>query len=188
MVTFITPNNQYGQIIPNLRIDGKPAPYGVVNERAVRAGAGMMLVLGFLAFSFAIFQQEFLPLKILIVFFLLDFSIKVFKGPKYSPISFIANKIVAKQKPDYVGAIQKRFAWTIGFSIALIMTFVVVIFNITGIIPLMFCSICLIFMWFESSFGICIGCKIYWSLVSIGWLAKPEIAPACPGGVCPVKK
>lgn len=36
-----------GATIPNLMIHGKPAPYPVVNERAVRAGAGMLFALGF---------------------------------------------------------------------------------------------------------------------------------------------
>lgn len=186
MVQFITSNSQYGKFIPNLKINGKGAPYGVVNERAVRAGAGIMLVLGFIGFSIAFFQGDFRFIKFLIVFFLIDFGLKVFKGPHLSPVSFIANKIVQKQQPDFVGAIQKRFAWSIGFTMAFIMTFVVVLFDMTGIVPLSFCFICLVFMWFETSFGICIGCKIYWTLISFGVLQEPEIAPACPGGVCPI--
>jgi len=35
----------YGKTIPGLTIDGKPAPYAVVNEREVRAGAGLMLLM-----------------------------------------------------------------------------------------------------------------------------------------------
>jgi len=33
---------EIGQIIPGLEIAGKPAPYGVLNERAIRATAGIM--------------------------------------------------------------------------------------------------------------------------------------------------
>ena len=47
---------------------------------------------------------------------------------------------------------------------------------ITGII----CLICLIFLFFESAFGICLGCKFY-SLV------YKEKAQYCPGEVCDVK-
>jgi hypothetical protein len=47
---------------------------------------------------------------------------------------------------------------------------------ITGII----CMICLIFLFFEAVFGICLGCKFY-SLV------YKEKAQYCPGEVCDVK-
>jgi len=47
---------------------------------------------------------------------------------------------------------------------------------ITGIV----CLICLIFLFFESVFGICLGCKFY-SLV------YKEKAQYCPGEVCDVK-
>jgi hypothetical protein len=47
---------------------------------------------------------------------------------------------------------------------------------ITGII----CLICLIFLFFESAFGICLGCKFY-------PLFFKEKAQYCPGEVCDVK-
>ena len=47
---------------------------------------------------------------------------------------------------------------------------------ITGLI----CLICLIFLFFETSFGICIGCKIY-------GLVYKDRAQYCPGEVCDVK-
>ena len=47
---------------------------------------------------------------------------------------------------------------------------------ISGII----CLICLIFLFFESAFGICLGCKMY-SLI------YKEKAQYCPGEVCDVK-
>lgn len=50
------------------------------------------------------------------------------------------------------------------------------------------CGICLVFMWLESAAGICVGCTIYSWLVKRGVISKPDYAPACPGGVCAVKK
>jgi hypothetical protein len=47
---------------------------------------------------------------------------------------------------------------------------------ITGII----CLICIVFLFAETSFGICIGCKFY------SWIYK-EKAQYCPGEVCDVK-
>jgi cysteine desulfurase / selenocysteine lyase len=40
----------FGKVIPNLKIHGKPANYPVFNERAVRAGAGIILILAAFAF------------------------------------------------------------------------------------------------------------------------------------------
>jgi hypothetical protein len=88
--------------------------------------------------------------------------------------------IVRNQVPEYVGAKQKKFAWIIGVVLATTMFVLVVVVNsyspITGII----CLICLIFLFFETSFGICLGCKFY-SMV------YKEKAQYCPGEVCDVK-
>jgi len=88
--------------------------------------------------------------------------------------------IVGRQNPEYVGAAQKKFAWIIGLVLSAIMFFLLVVVNafspITGII----CLICLIFLFFESAFGICLGCLFY------GWFFKEE-AQYCPGEICNVK-
>jgi hypothetical protein len=179
---------QFGQVIPGLEINGKPAPYPVLNERAVRAGAGIMLMLGVIAFSFAWFDQNFLPLRLVVVLFFLDFFTKVILGTKFSIISNIGGWIVHRQKPEYVGAVQKRFAWGIGLFMSSLMIVLLYFLNVTGPINLSVCVLCLTFMWLETSFGICVGCKIYYELVNLGWVKKPEIAPACPGGACPIKR
>jgi len=179
---------QPGKIIPGLEINGKPAPYPVLNERAVRAGAGIMLMLGGSAFALALLAQDFRMLKIVVVFFFIDFFTKVILEPKFSPVSNVANLIVKAQKPEYVGAIQKRFAWSIGLTMASLMIVLLYVLDVRGPINLAVCLICLIFMWFETSFGICVGCKIYYGLIKLGIIKKPEIPPACPGGACPIKR
>ena len=179
---------QPGKIIPGLEINGKPAPYPVLNERAVRAGAGIMLMMGVSAFAFALLLQDFRLLKVVVVLFFIDFFIKVIIGPKFSPVSNIAQLIVRKQKPEYVGAIQKRFAWSIGLAMASLMILLLFVFDVRGPINLAARTLCLTFMWFETSFGICVGCKIYYGLISLGVIKQPEIAPACPGGACPIKR
>ena len=88
--------------------------------------------------------------------------------------------IVKNQVPEYVGAPQKKFAWTIGLLLALTMSILMVVVNsyspITGII----CLTCLIFLFFESAFGICLGCKFY----SVFFKEKAQY---CPGEVCDTK-
>lgn len=177
----------YGKIIPGLMIHGKAAPYPVLNERAIRAGAGIMFVLGFFAFFQAFYLREFLYIQIFVAIFFFDFFMKVVVGTKFSPVSNIANFIVRKQTPEYVGAIQKRFAWAIGLTLSGTMMVLLYGFGVQGLPNLIICGTCLTFMFLETSFGICVGCKIYNFLLDRGVLSKPEYKPACPGNVCSIE-
>jgi hypothetical protein len=152
----------------------------VLNEREIRASAGILFLFVFMSLMLVIFKQNFLLIKYVITFFLTDFIIRVFVNPKYSPTLIIGRLIVSRQNPEYVGAKQKKFAWIIGVILASIMFIFFVIVNafspITGII----CLICLVFLFFESAFGICLGCKFY-------SMFYKEKAQYCPGEVCDVK-
>lgn len=178
----------FGKVIPGLKIHGEDATYPVLNERAIRAGAGIMLAIGLFAFINALLLNNFVYLKVVVTLFMIDFGIRIFLNPKFSPVSIIANWIVQKQKPDYVGAIQKRFAWSIGFVLATTMFLLLNVFAVRGAVNLTICTICLSVMYLETSFGICVGCKVYQKLQDIGWIKKPEVKPACPGGSCSLKK
>lgn len=178
---------QFGTVIPGLELHGKPAPYPVINDRAVRAGAGIMLVLGLFAFFHAFYLQEYLYIQILVVIFWFDFLMKAVVGTSFSPVSQLANFIVRKQQPEYVGAIQKRFAWSIGFTLASVMMVLIFMFGIIGLPNLIICGICLAFMFMESAFGICVGCKIYSALLAWGIMKQPEYKPVCPGNVCAIE-
>jgi len=176
----------YGTIIPGLVIHGTPAPYPVLNERAIRAGAGIMFALGFFAFFQAFYLRDFTYIQVFVVLFFIDFFIKVVVGTKFSPVSYLANLIVRHQTPEYVGAVQKRFAWSIGLLLAGTMMILLFGFGIAGLPNLVICGICLIFMFMESAFGICVGCKMYNGLIGLGIIPAPEFKPACPGNVCAV--
>ena len=68
---------------------------------------------------FAVFYDQNIKLAFLVVAaFWVDFVLKVFFGPGWSYIGWIGARIVRKQKPEYVGAIQKRFAWSIGLGLS----------------------------------------------------------------------
>ncbi len=133
----------------------------VLNEREIRASAGILFLATFFALMMILFKNDFLPVKYVITIFLTDFMIRVFISPKFSPTLIIGRLIVRNQNPEYVGAKQKKFAWIIGVALSAIMFILMVVFNsyspITGII----CLICLIFLFFESAFGICLGCMFY---------------------------
>jgi len=152
----------------------------VLNEREMRAGAGILFLAVFISLMLIIFKQNFLPIKYVITVFLLDFFIRVFINPKYSPSLIMGRLIVSNQNPEYVGAPQKKFAWIIGFVLASIMFVLMVLLNTYSPISGIICLICLVFLYFESAFGICLGCKFY-------SLFYKEKAQYCPGEVCDVK-
>jgi hypothetical protein len=85
--------------------------------------------------------------------------------------------LVRKQAPEYTGAAQKAFAWAIGFVLSLLMFYLMVLNQHIGPLNLVVCGVCLILMWFETSAGICIGCKMY------NFFAK-DPAQLCPGNTC----
>lgn len=149
----------------------------VLNEREIRASAGILFLATFFSLMLIIFKNNFLPIKYVITVFFTDFIIRVFINPRFSPTLILGRLIVSNQNPEYVGAKQKKFAWIIGVILSGTMFVFFIIVNayspITGII----CLICLIFLFFESAFGICIGCKVY-------KLFYKEKAQYCPGEVC----
>lgn len=149
----------------------------VLNERAVRASAGILFFFAMIAFMNAFLLGNFQPTRVFVVAFLIDFSIRIFINPRYAPSLIVGQWFVRKQQPEYVGAPQKRFAWAIGFALALAMLYLMVLNNVIGPINLLVCSACLILMFFESAFGICIGCKVY------NFFNRKK-AQLCPGGVC----
>ena len=151
----------------------------VLNEREIRAGAGILFLIMFISITAAT-QGSFTMLKYAIIFFLTDMIIRVFINPKFAPFLIMGRLIVRNQTPEYVGAQQKKFAWVIGIVLALIMLVLQVIVNSFSPITGLICMLCLIFLFFESAFGICIGCWFY------GKFYK-EKAQYCPGEVCDIK-
>lgn len=177
-------SRNYGEVISNLKINGKAAPYPVLNERAVRAGAGLMFVLGFATMMYVVMSRDVSPLRLVIPLFFIDFLLKVFQGPQVSPFGILGGWLVSNQRPEWVGAIQKRFAWSIGLAMASAMMVLVLWLGVRGVVPLVFCGVCLVFMWLETSVGLCVGCKIYSFLLDKRILPEPDVRPACAGGVC----
>ena len=159
-------------------VDGYNIP--VLNEREIRAAAGLLFLLMFISIMIVILKGDFLMLKYAVTIFLADILIRVFVNPKFAPTLIIGRLIVRNQVPEYVGAAQKKFAWIIGVVLAATMFVLLVVANTYSPITGLICLICLLFLFFESAFGICIGCKFY-------NLFYKEKAQYCPGEVCDVK-
>lgn len=149
----------------------------VLNEREIRAAAGIMFLATLISLVLILADNNFVPIKYVITLFLTDFIIRVFVNPKFSPTLIIGRLIVGNQTPEYVGARQKHFAWVIGLILSATMFVFMVIVNAYSPITGITCLICLIFLFFESAFGICLGCKVY----SLFYKGKTQY---CPGEVC----
>jgi hypothetical protein len=162
----------FGEAVP-----GYDVP--VLNEREVRAAAGILFLFAFMTFANAWFLGNFRPTKIFVIAFLIDFTIRLFINPRYAPSMIAARFAVRGQAPEWVGAPQKRFAWAIGWVLAIAMLWLIVINNVIGPINMLVCATCLTLMFFESAFGICVGCKIYNALPG-------RQAQHCAGGSCEV--
>jgi hypothetical protein len=161
---------EFGEDVPGYAIR-------VLNEREIRAAAGLLFLATFLSLMLILFQGNFVPVKYVVTIFLADFLIRVFVNPRYAPTLILARLIVGRQTPEYVGARQKRFAWIIGLALSATMFVFLVIVNAYSPITGITCLICLLFLFFESAFGICLGCKFY-------PLFFKDRVQLCPGEVC----
>ena len=153
----------------------------VLNVREARAGAGLLFVFAILSFLYAYRTMDFRYTSIFITFFMVDFFIRVLVNPKYAPSLIVGRFFVARQKPEYVGAAQKRFAWSIGLVLSVIMFWLVVVVEMMTPIKIYICTACLILLFSETAFGICIGCVLY-------NLIRKTPPTLCPGGVCEVRQ
>ena len=161
----------------------------VLNEREARAGAGILFLLGFISFVNCMVTQSLFIMQIFIGVFLFEFIIRVLINPKYAPSLIMGRFMVNNQVPEYVGAKQKRFAWSIGLGLAIFLLGLTTIFpsstpigeeSLHNALIGLSCMICLLLLYFEAVFGICLGCKIY------NRFNKDE-ARYCAGAVCEKK-
>lgn len=161
---------QFGEDVPGY-------PIRVLNEREIRAAAGILFLATFTSLMLILFRQNFVLVKYVVTVFFIDFIIRVFISPRFSPTLILGRIIVGRQVPEYVGARQKKFAWIIGLVLSAVMFTFLVIVSAGSLITGLTCLICLIFLFFESVFGICLGCKFY-------PLFFKEKAQFCPGEIC----
>ncbi|MDD2699001.1 MAG: DUF4395 domain-containing protein [Arcobacteraceae bacterium] len=153
----------------------------VLNEREARAGAGILFLFGFISFTNAYVLHNFTFTKIFVTIFMIDFIIRIFINPKFSPSLLLGRMFIQNQIPEYVAAPQKRWAWFIGLYLSIIMFLLIVVFNIMTPIKIFICILCLLLLFSEATFGICIGCKLF----NIIYKENPKL---CPGGVCQIRE
>jgi hypothetical protein len=160
------------------KVEGYQVP--VLNEREIRASAGILFLVMFISWMLIIFNENYVLAKYVISIFFIDFAIRILVNPRYSPTMILGRLIVGKQTPEYVGAPQKQFAWIIGLTLSTIMFLHMVVLNSASFITGLICWTCMIFTFFESVFGICLGCIFYRKFFK-------KKAQYCPGEICEVK-
>ena len=146
-----------------------------------------MLLFGIYASINGFILNNYIVLPYVAGFMLLNFIISVFINPKFAPINFFGQLIVSKQVPIYIGAIQKRFAWSLGLLLSgtIFGLSLKLISDPSYFQPVCaLCMICLFLMFLETAFGICLGCKIYNLSIKLNFIKEVEQKPNCMGNSC----
>ncbi len=149
--------------------------YKVINEREARSSAGIMFLFGIISlFSFILTKNLFYA-EVFTITFILEFLIRIIINPLYAPYMILGSLFVSNQKPEWVEAKPKQFAWILGMILGLIMTYFI-LYDIVTPLRISICILCLVLLFTESAFGICLGCMVY---------NKFNVKTQnCPGGVC----
>ncbi len=164
---------EYGEHVPGYEVT-------VINEREARAAAGLLFMLGMIVIFVGIGYNHIIVARVYLAFLFIDFTLRMI-SPKYAPSLLIGKFVTRNQKPEYVGGLQKRFAWTMGWFISLPMMWWFVLHWDITFYKVMVCVLCLTLMFLEAAFAICVGCMIY------KWIVR-EDPKHCPGGSCEIRR
>ncbi|MGB8241609.1 MAG: DUF4395 family protein, partial [Azonexus sp.] len=85
-------------------VDGYEVP--VLNEREVRAAAGILFFFALVSFMNSWLMGNFRLTRIFVIAFLIDFSIRIFISPRFAPSMILGRFAVRHQAPEWAGAPQ----------------------------------------------------------------------------------
>lgn len=168
-------------------IEGKS--FKVLDERVMRASAGIMLLIGTIASINGFLLQNYIVIPYISGFLVLNFIVGIFINPKFSPTIILGRLFTYKQSALPIGAIQKKFAWSLGLalSVTIFLLSFFLLKDVTYFEPVcMLCLVCLLLLFLETAFGICVGCKLYYLALALKLLKKPLEKPNCMGDSCEV--
>jgi len=130
-----------------------PISYKLVDEKVVRINS---ILTAITVLSFFITSNKFV-----IVFLSVDFFIRGFIDPGYSPYSMLSKSLLrfSNNKPKLIDGSPKIFAAKLGF----VFSSTIVLFAILNyhMIPIVIGILLILFALLEGIFGYCVGCKIY---------------------------
>ncbi|RZT62371.1 uncharacterized protein DUF4395 [Microcella alkaliphila] len=132
----------------------------VVNERAVRASAGILFLAGFAAWQYSVITGDIRPLQAFGIAFALEMYLRLFVGTRWTPTLAIGTLLTRPQRPEWVEARSKQFAWMLGFGMALIGCFALGWLGLAPAIAQAICAFCLALLFAEAAFGYCLGCEL----------------------------
>ena len=149
----------------------------VINERAVRAAAGLLFLAGAIALSITFFTQNPQPLRAFAIFFLAEMGIRLAGNYRFAPSMAIGGLITRSQRPELVALEPKKWAWALGFGLASLSCLAIGWGNLDTLVMVVLCGVCLGVLYSESAFGICVGCQLH-------RLITKEQPQLCPGDTC----
>lgn len=139
-------------------VDGIDIP--VVNERAVRASAGILFLLGFAAWLTGVLTGDLQPMKSFGILFAVEMMLRLFVGTRFTPTLMLGTLATRAQRPEWVEARSKQFAWGLGLGMALLGCFSLGWLGLPAVIAQSICAGCLSLLFLEAAFGICLGCEL----------------------------
>ena len=172
----------FGEYIDN-------SSFKVLDERVMKGSGALLFLIGIIAFINGFIVKNYIVLPYLSGFMVLNFAIGVFINPKFSPTIIVAKLLTRKQKPLWVGAVQKKFAWSLGLGLSsAIFILSLLLLNDVSYFETVcqLCILCLTLIFLEMGFGICIGCKMYFGAIRLKLIPRPKVNPNCSGDSCEV--
>ncbi len=130
-----------------------PISFKQINEKAARInGALTVTTLAVYAATQSIYVIAFLAV---------DFLIRGFLSPKFSPLAIISKTILKtlKAKPKMTNAGPKLFAAKLGFIFSILI--LALSFLKLDMVNMAVISIFMFFAFLEAAFGFCLACKVY---------------------------
>lgn len=167
------PDTHVGRMVPGYAVP-------VVNERGIRLAALILFLFGVFAWYKAATTGDIGYMKTFGILFVFDMAIRVGLGDRWSPTIVVGQLLTSRRPPQWVGANQKVWAWTLGFAMATTFCLVTGYTSAPMWVTLALCGLCLTLLGLEGVFGVCVGCKLQ-SLVARVW---PSFTP---GGTCNVR-
>lgn len=143
----------------------------MVADRVVRGVAALVVLLA--ATGLATGRPVFLWLLAL------DFGIRAFAGPRFSPLSIAARSAsrLAHGLPRMVPAAPKRFAARLGFAMFAAAA-VLATFTHLSAVAWAIALVVMILATLEAAAGICVGCILYGWMARAGWVGGDD-CPNC---------
>lgn len=169
------PPSEKEQPIVGQWVEGLDVP--VVNERAVRASAGILFLGGFAAWLWGVITGDLQPMRVFGIVFAIEMMVRLFVGTAFTPTLVMGALITRPQRPEWVEARSKLLAWRMGFGMSLAGCFSLGWLGLPAIIAQVICGMCLLLLYLETAFGICLGCVVAQRFAR----RKPQL---CAGDTC----